>query len=87
MVVDAIGEPVNVLAHFYGALCAIEAALLTTKLHRLILYEGVPLRGADGATPGAIDRLEDMLAAGDVRDDEGRQKAIASHSPIGRQGH
>jgi pimeloyl-ACP methyl ester carboxylesterase len=65
-VVDSIGEPVNLLGHSYGALCAIEAALLTTNLHRLILYEGVPLRGADYYKPGVIERLESLLEAGEV---------------------
>lgn len=45
-VVESIGEPVNLLGHSYGGLCAIEAALLTENLRRLILYEGVPLRGS-----------------------------------------
>lgn len=65
-VIDSIGEPVNMLGHSYGGLCAIEAALLTTNLRRLILYEAVPLRGTDGYKPGIIDRLEAMLRGGDV---------------------
>lgn len=65
-VVDSIAEPVNLLGHSYGGLCAIEAALLTANLRRLILYEAVPLRGADAYPPGAIDRFEALRAAGDV---------------------
>jgi pimeloyl-ACP methyl ester carboxylesterase len=65
-IVDSIDEPVNLLGHSYGGLCAIEAALLTANLRRLILYEGVPLRGAEGYEPGFIDRLETMLQAGDT---------------------
>lgn len=65
-VADEIGEPVSVLGHSYGALCALEAALLTTNLRRLILYEGVPLRGSDNYAPGAIAALEAMLDSGDV---------------------
>jgi len=38
-VVDAIDGPVDVLGHSYGALCALEAALLTDKIRRLALYE------------------------------------------------
>ena len=67
-VVDSIGEPVDVLGHSYGGLCAIEAALLTASLRRLILYEGVPLRGSDLYPPGLIERLEGMLEAGDVEE-------------------
>lgn len=52
-IVDFIGAPTRVLGHSYGGLCALEAALLTAHLHRLILYEAVPLRGADGYRPGS----------------------------------
>jgi pimeloyl-ACP methyl ester carboxylesterase len=65
-VVDSIGEPVNVLGHSYGALCALEAARLTPNVRRLILYEGVPVRGSDLYRPGTADRLEALLEAGDV---------------------
>jgi pimeloyl-ACP methyl ester carboxylesterase len=65
-VVDAIGERVRVLGHSYGALCAIEAALLSTNMHQLVLYEGVPVRGADAYPAGLIDRLEAMCGAGDM---------------------
>lgn len=65
-VVERIGEPVNLLGHSYGGLCAIEAARLTSDLRRLVLYEGVPLRGSDIYPPGVIRRLESMLEAGDV---------------------
>lgn len=65
-VIDFIGEPVSLFGHSYGALCALESALLTDELHRLILYEGVPLRGSDYYAVGTIERLEGLLAAGDV---------------------
>ena len=38
-VVDAIGGSVNVLGHSFGGVCALEAALLTANIRRLILYE------------------------------------------------
>jgi pimeloyl-ACP methyl ester carboxylesterase len=65
-VVDSIGGPVNLLGHSHGALCGIEAALRTSSLRRMILYEGVPISGAGTYAPGYIERLEAMLAAGDV---------------------
>ena len=65
-IVESAGAPVNVIGHSYGALCALEAALLTTNLRRLVLYEGVPIRGAELYTPGIADRLEALLRAGDV---------------------
>lgn len=64
-VVDSIGEPVSVLGHSYGGLCAIESALLTANLHRLILYESVPLSGANLYKPGVADRLKELFEAGD----------------------
>ena len=65
-VVGAVGGPVSVVGHSFGALCAAEAALLSPNVCRLILYEGLPVRGADGFRPGAIDWLETLLASGDV---------------------
>lgn len=34
-VVEAMGEPVSILGHSYGAICSLEAALLTDKVRRL----------------------------------------------------
>lgn len=65
-VVDSVGGPVDVLGHSFGALCAIEAARLTTRMRRLILYEGVPLNGSALYEPGSADRIDALLAAGDV---------------------
>jgi pimeloyl-ACP methyl ester carboxylesterase len=61
-VVDAIGGSVNVLGHSFGGLCALEAALLTANIRRLILYEPpiVPF-----LPPGFVDRLRTLLDAGD----------------------
>jgi pimeloyl-ACP methyl ester carboxylesterase len=64
--VDSIGGRVHVVGHSYGALCSLEAALLTSHINRLVLYEGVPVRGADGYSPGLNDRLEAALSAGDL---------------------
>jgi pimeloyl-ACP methyl ester carboxylesterase len=65
-VVDSIGQPVNLLGHSHGGLCALEATLLTANLRRVIIYEGVALRGAEVFSPGAADRLEAMLELGDA---------------------
>jgi pimeloyl-ACP methyl ester carboxylesterase len=61
-VVDAIGGPVAVLGHSFGGLCVLEAALRTTNIRRLILYEApiLPL-----LPPGFADRLQALLDAGD----------------------
>src|SRR3989304_1995514 len=65
-IVDSIGEPVNLLGHSYGGLCAIEASLLTSNLRKLILYEGVTLKGANIYPVGFIEQLEILLKKGDV---------------------
>jgi pimeloyl-ACP methyl ester carboxylesterase len=65
-VIDAIGGPVSVLGHSYGALVAIEGVRLTANVERLVLYEGVPLRGADLFDLAIVARLEALLRAGDV---------------------
>lgn len=57
----AIGGAVSVLGHSFGALCALEAALLIPQLSHLILYEPA----LSGAPPDAIARLEALLGAGD----------------------
>jgi pimeloyl-ACP methyl ester carboxylesterase len=56
------GAPVAVLGHSYGALCSLEAALLTDNLSRLILYEpplptGLPMYAPD--FPGRMKALVD----------------------------
>jgi pimeloyl-ACP methyl ester carboxylesterase len=65
-VVDSIGEPVNLLGHSYGAVCALEAALLTRNVRKLVLYEpGMNVTGEQIYPPGFIDRLDALLEAGD----------------------
>lgn len=51
-VVDSIGGPVDLLAHSFGAFCALEAARLTSNIGRLILYEPPP-PGVKGTMPPA----------------------------------
>jgi pimeloyl-ACP methyl ester carboxylesterase len=65
-IVDSLGEPAYLLGHSFGALCALEAALLTRKIRKLILYEpAIPRPGAPIYPEGAIDRLQALLEAGD----------------------
>ena len=76
-VVDALDGPVNLLGHSFGAICALEAALLTDSLRKLVLYEP-PL--AAPHTPAAVEeqaRLDTMLEAGDR---EGVLTAFLQHS-------
>jgi pimeloyl-ACP methyl ester carboxylesterase len=64
-VVDGIDEPVNLLGHSYGALCCLEATLMTSNVRRLVLYEPPFPTGPALYEPGSRERLEELLAAGD----------------------
>jgi len=65
-VVDSIGEPVFLLGHSFGALCSLEAALLTPNVRKLILYEPpIPIEGEpDFHPPTLLERLEVLMAGG-----------------------
>ena len=70
-VVDAVaaasGTPVGLYGHSHGGIVAFGAATLTSKLGKLVLYEGWPVRDPDvyALPPGLEERLEALLAAGD----------------------
>jgi len=65
-VVGSLEEPAFLLGHSYGALCALEAALLTRNVRKLVLYEPPMDVTGEGITPPEVlDRLEAMLEAGD----------------------
>jgi pimeloyl-ACP methyl ester carboxylesterase len=65
-VVDSLGEPVYLLGHSYGALCALEAALLTPNVRKLVLYDpGIEVAGQEIYPHEVIDRLEALLDKGD----------------------
>lgn len=65
-VVDSIGEPANLLGHSGGALFALEAALLTRNVRKLVLYEPpIEVTGEKIIPPGVVDRLEALLGADD----------------------
>ena len=61
-VVESVGEGVNVLGHSYGGICALEAALLTDRIRKLVLYE--PPMGFLESTPHVVHRLEALLEEG-----------------------
>ena len=65
-VINALGEPADLLGHSFGGFCALEAALLTPNLRKLILYETpLHLPGAALDPEGLIDSLQALLQAGD----------------------
>jgi pimeloyl-ACP methyl ester carboxylesterase len=64
-VADAIGEPVYLLGHSFGAFCSLEASLLTSNIAKLILYEPPP-PGIKGTMPAHIvAKMQDLLDTGD----------------------
>ena len=66
VVVDSLGESVNLLGHSYGALCALEAALLAKNVRKSVLYDpGIEVVGEEIYPPEVIERLEALLEAGD----------------------
>ena len=66
--VDAVAElegaRVNVLGHSFGGLCAMEAALRTNNIKRLIVYEGAPT-GVMLTPPELIVRMQAQVEQGD----------------------
>src|SRR6266545_3039697 len=65
-VVNSRPGPVFVLGHSIGGLCALEAAFLTNKISKLVLYEP-PLQDLDHTA--VADRMEKMIQAGDREQD------------------
>jgi pimeloyl-ACP methyl ester carboxylesterase len=64
-VVEAIGEPLTLLGHSYGGICALEAALRTPLVQQLILYEPPLPIGVEIYAPGQLDELQRLLDAGE----------------------
>ncbi|WP_300007523.1 alpha/beta hydrolase [Pseudonocardia sp.] len=81
-VVDAIaaatGRPVDVLAHSYGALCALEATASTTAVRRLVLYD--PPIGSV-TPPGFADRVDALVEQGRPEDAVRTVFALIGMSP------
>jgi pimeloyl-ACP methyl ester carboxylesterase len=64
-VLDAIDHPVFLLGHSYGAIIALEAALCTDRVRRLILYEPPINVGREQSLIELGDRLAALMATGD----------------------
>jgi len=65
-VVDSLREPAVLLGHSYGALVALEAALLTRNVRKLVLYDpGIEVDGEVVSPPEVIERLDALLEVGD----------------------
>lgn len=64
-VVEAIGAPLFLVGHSYGGLCSLEAALLTAKVTRLILYEPPIPTGLPIYPTGLPDRIQTLVDHGE----------------------
>ena len=65
-VVDAIGDRAHLFGHSYGAICALEASLLTARIDRLILYEPpIPESSSHAGDDKVLEKMQNLLAAGD----------------------
>jgi len=71
-VIDSAPAPANILGHSHGALCSLEAALLTKNVARIILYEPPLAAGTGTSPPGAVGRIQQLVDAGD------REEAVAT---------
>lgn len=72
-VIDAAGDPVHLLGHSYGAICALEAALLTSNVRKLVLYEPpIPMADAPLGDDAVIERLQALL------DEDDREAVVAT---------
>jgi pimeloyl-ACP methyl ester carboxylesterase len=61
-VLDDTDAPADVLAHSYGGLVALEAALRSRRMRRLVVYE--PSIDDDPDFPGVLERVAALVAAG-----------------------
>jgi len=64
-VVEVIGEPAFVVGHSYGATCSLEAALLTDRIRKLVLYEAPVPIGLSMYRPNVPDRMEALIEEGE----------------------
>jgi pimeloyl-ACP methyl ester carboxylesterase len=62
-VLALLDEPVDVLAHSYGGLVALEAALSSDRIRRMIVYE--PSIDDDPAFPGVVARIAELVKRGE----------------------
>lgn len=63
-IINSIAEPVNVVGHSYGAICSLEASLLTENIAKLILYEPPIPTGIEIYPPGTTERIQALVDSG-----------------------
>jgi pimeloyl-ACP methyl ester carboxylesterase len=64
---EASGVPVDLYGHSHGGIVAFGAATVTSKIRRLVLYEGWPVPNPEvyALPPELQDRMDALLAQGD----------------------
>jgi len=67
VIVDSAAEPAFLVGHSYGALCALEASLLTQRVRKLVFYEPPIYTTIDIPYPkDALTRFNAFLSSGDM---------------------
>jgi pimeloyl-ACP methyl ester carboxylesterase len=63
--IESIPGKVNLLGHSYGALCALETVLLTTKINKLVLYEApIYVTFKFSYPPGMLENIDTLVKTG-----------------------
>lgn len=65
-VINAIGDPVFILGHSYGAICCLEASLQTDKIRRMILYEPPIPTGIPMYPPDFPDQMQALIDSSEL---------------------
>jgi pimeloyl-ACP methyl ester carboxylesterase len=63
-VLEAVPQPVDLIGHSFGALCALEAVRAGAEVRRLVLYEGVPRDGRTISPDGLAERAHALIREG-----------------------
>ncbi len=77
-VVALLDEPVDVVAHSYGGLVALEAALRSDRIGRLIVYE--PSIDDEPEFPGVVARVGELVSRGE--DEEAAVTLLVERSGV-----
>jgi pimeloyl-ACP methyl ester carboxylesterase len=77
-VLEAFEPPVDVLGHSYGGLVALETALVTDRIGRLVLYE--PSIDDDPDFPGVVERVARLVGA--ARDEDAAVTLLVERSGV-----
>jgi pimeloyl-ACP methyl ester carboxylesterase len=67
-VIEHLNEPVNLVGHSYGGLCALEATLLTSKIRRLVLYEPAINIAGSPYPKNAPEQIKERIDGGNLEE-------------------